>query len=272
MDVMRTGKELGTEAVTITGGGEPLMHPEINEILDGIDSLGIEMGLVANGTLFHKVQTRSLKKLIWCRISSSDELKTQLGRIGLSLSEWFDEIEDAVTRAKNVDWAFSHVVTKTRPNFDLIAKIVKFANTYNFTHVRLVNNIFIADMLEKARTMDKIKEKLEKRKIDDSKVNYQKRDKWTKGTKKCYIALLKPVLGADGYWYPCCGTQYALAKPSYDYEPSMRLTDKKLSDGLRDIIENQKVFDGSMCVKCYYSKYNEALKIMLSEVKHLKFV
>lgn len=267
MDVMKTG--LGTEAVTITGGGEPLMHPKINEIINGINSLGIEIGLVTNGTLLHKLDTKSLNKLTWCRISSSDELDTQLARIGMSIDDWFDKIENAVSRAK-IDWAFSHVVTK--PNINLIARIVEFANTHKFTHVRLVNDIFNADKLEKAKTMDKIKNELKLRKIDDSIVNYQKRDVWTKGTSKCYISLLKPVLGADGYWYPCCGTQYALAEPSYDYEPTMRMTDKKLSEGLKDIIEHQKYFNGSRCVKCYYSNYNYALKIMLSEIKHKKFL
>jgi len=271
MDVMKTGKELGTESVTITGGGDPLMHPKRNEILLGIHKLKIESGLVPNGTLLYKVKTKALQTLTWCRISSSDFLKTQLKRIGMTFNEWLDIIEDAVSRAKNVDWAFSYVVSE-KPDFETIKTIVDFANEYKFTHVRLVNNIFIADKLEEAKTMDKIKAYLKKKKIDDSIVNYQKRSEWTKGDKECYIALLKPVLGADGYWYPCCGTQYALAKPSYDYEPKLRLTDKRLSEGLKDIILNQKYFDGSICTKCYYHPYNWALKVMLSKIEHLKFV
>jgi len=269
MEVMETGKELGTESVTITGGGEPTMHPEINEIILGIAKLGIEQGLVPNGTLLDRVKTEALQKLTWCRISSSDHLKEQLERIGMTFNEWLDKVEDAVTRAPKVDWAFSHVVCR-RPDYETIKTIVDFANRYNFTHVRLVNNIFVADQL--AWTMPKIKEELKKAGIDDSRVNYQARSTWTKGAKKCYISLLKPVLGADGYWYPCCGTQYALAKPSYDYEPKLRLTEKRLAEGLREIITQQKYLDGSICVKCYYHPYNWALKVMLSEVKHLKFV
>jgi len=269
LDVMKTAKRLGTESVTITGGGEPLLHAHINKIIKAIHSLGIQIGLVTNGTLFYRLKPKRLKELVWCRISASDELPEQLERIGLNTSMWFDEIRKTVSRTQ-IDWAFSYVVIE--PNHELIEKIVEFANLHGFTHVRLVNNIFRAGELEKERSMDQIRRNLWKKSINDSIVNYQKRSKWERGTKNCYIALLKPVLGADGYWYPCCGTQYALKQPSYDYEPSMRLSEKKLSAGLREFIKKQEPFNGINCVKCYYMPYNNALRTMLSDIKHEAFI
>jgi len=266
---MKIGKKLGCESVTITGGGEPLMHQDINEIIDKIHKLGIEIGLVVNGTLLDRLKTKTLNRITWCRISSSDYLGNELKKIGMNFEIWFDKIIESVETGRKVDWAFSHVVGE-KPNYKLIGAIVNVANIFNFTHVRLVNDIFIADKLTKQ--MNRIRNYLKKKKIDDSIVNYQDRSEWTRGTKYCYISLLKPVLGADGYWYPCCGTQYALANPARDYEKLMRMTEKRLDEGLKDIIENQKYFDGSICVKCYYHPYNQVLKIMLSEIKHEKFV
>ena len=61
----------GTHAVTITGGGEPLLHPDINEIIECFASHGIQVGLVTNGVLLDRCT--ALEHLTWCRISAADE-------------------------------------------------------------------------------------------------------------------------------------------------------------------------------------------------------
>ena len=71
--------KFGLKAVTITGGGEPLMHPEINEIINMFHSKGVEIGIVTNGSLLNSVDT--LDKVTWVRISASDYLKNQLKNI-----------------------------------------------------------------------------------------------------------------------------------------------------------------------------------------------
>jgi len=85
----------------------------------------------------------------------------------------------------------------------------------------------------------------------------------------CLLSILKPVIGVDGYIYPCCGTQYALEDPARDYDRAMRMG--KIED-LEDIILNQAFFNGSICHKCYYSQYNEALDVMIKGLKHESFV
>ena len=269
METMRTARELGCESCTVTGGGEPLMVPRVNEMIRDIKRLGIFIGIVPNGTLLERLETRVLNSITWIRISSSDLLESELGKIGITLEEWLAKIRHTVRRGKRVDWAFSHVICG-EPNFALIKRLVRFANDNGFTHVRLVNDIFNADRLE--GSMGLVREYLKSNNVDDSRVNYQARSTWTKGTKECYISLLKPVIGADGYWYPCCGTQYALINPTRDYERTMRMSEKRCSDGLREIVENQLYFDGSVCDKCYYDNYNWALKVLLSEIRHLEFV
>jgi len=254
MDVMQKFKELGCKSVTITGGGEPLMHENINAIIWTLWMLNIEIGLVTNGVLLNKLATKSLNMLHWCRVSLGDHRKFE---------EIEDPLEKAVKRGKT-DWAFSYVVGE-EPNIPLIQKMVEFANEHDFTHVRLVNDIFIADKLKDQ--MKAIKIVLKKLGVDDSKVIYQDRGTWTKGTEKCWISLLKPVVGADGKLYPCCGSQYMFKNPKRDYEGEMGSVEE-----IEEIWANQKHFDGGQCDKCYYSHYNELLDILLSDVKHQKFV
>jgi hypothetical protein len=134
-----------------------------------------------------------------------------------------------------------------------------------FTHVRLVADIFEPEKID----MEKIKKKVSEAGISDEIVIYQGRKDFMPGQEKCLISLLKPVIGADGFIYPCCGTQYALEEPGRDYEKTMRMGEAR---DLEKIIENQAHFNGAVCSKCYYNEYNEALKILISEVHHKKFV
>jgi len=133
--------------------------------------------------------------------------------------------------------------------------------------MRIVNDIFIADELKEQ--MNNVKYYLKDNVFDDSIVNYQDRSEWTSGYNPCYLSILKPVIGADGYIYPCCGTQYALENPSRDYEELMRMGH---IDNLEDVLLNQWFFDGSICYKCYYGNYNKVLSILMNGLKHKEFV
>jgi len=255
MDVMGRFKLLGAQACTITGGGEFLLHPRASDIVSGIYNLGMDVGLVTNADLIHRLSESDLEKITWIRISLGDGKNVR--------KEFRDKLKKAVERGKNVDWSFSYVVAK--PNYQLIEDMVKFANDFNFTHIRLVNNIFNADKLVGA--MDSVKNYLREREINDSKVIYQDRSEWTGGTKKCLISLLKPVVTADGKLAPCCGEQYKDEPPARDY-----IGDWGTTEDIEKIWVEQKFYDGSKCKKCYYDNYNVLLSTLSEEIKHKNFV
>jgi len=254
MEIMKKAKKLGCQSVTITGGGEPLMHPKINEIIIGLVEMGIECGLVVNGFLLDKLWDETIKKTTWVRISSDD----------FKSIKFLEPVKRAVERGKS-DWAFSHVISN-KPNWKTLKAIIEFANEYKFTHVRLVSDLL---NLNAIADMNFIKDKLKKMWINDEKVIYQGRKKYRKGSKKCLISLLKPVITADGWITPCCGVQYALKNPSRDYEPSMRMC---RAEDIEKMYVQQKYFDGSVCVRCYYTNYNNILTILLKKFAHIKFV
>lgn len=267
-DAMSVAKAYGCKSVTITGGGEPLLYRYFSEMVDELRRMKVDVGLVTNGALMDKVDLSVLDKLTWIRISASDELKTQMKRYGKDVDSWFMNIGKAVKTTRRVDWSFSFVLTQ-ESDFMFLVRLVNFANRYNFTHIRVVNDILNVEKLTQAMAMTK--HYFRSNHFDDHRVIYQDRATWTKGSNPCYISLLKPVIGADGYIYPCCGAQYALADPARDYEKTMRMAN--ISDvSFENLFQGQQFFDGSKCVKCYYSGYNDMLRVLMNGLQHVNFV
>jgi len=246
-------KDLGCKAVTITGGGEPLFYPQIEELIEYFYRKKIKIGLVTNGLLLHKVSKDTLNKLVWCRISHADYRPFN--------SEYIRLLHKITS--VDIDWAFSYVVSET-PNLERIAKLVLFANDHEFTHIRLVSDLFVPEKID----MKKINEYLKRIKVDDKLVIYQGRKDYTKGS-DCFICYLKPVISPDLKVYTCCGAQYALKKPSRDM-PEELCIGSALE--LKSIYKEFKPFKGSICHKCYYENYNIILKNLLNGIKHREFI
>lgn len=57
---------LGVTGLELTGGGEPTMYPEINEVIEHAAAAGLEIGLCTNGKRLDKI--KNLEKFQWVRI------------------------------------------------------------------------------------------------------------------------------------------------------------------------------------------------------------
>jgi len=257
IDVMKKFKGLGAKSCTITGGGEFLCHPRANDIIRQIKIRDIDVGLVTNADLIEKLGRRELEDITWMRISLGDGKKIN--------DNYWTNLTKAIRRGEKVDWSFSYVIANQKPNYNLIKDVVGCANYYNFTHVRLVNDIFNADKLVGA--MESVKTYLRKKGIKDSKVIYQDRGIWTKGVKKCLAGLLKPIITADGKLGACCGEQYMTEPPKRDY-----VGDWGTIEDIDKIWKEQRHYNGERCMKCYYDNYNTLLSTLLEGIKHKSFV
>jgi len=244
----------GTQAITITGGGEPLMHPDFEEFVNFVGRRHIKMGLVTNGYLLPKISPEAISQMTWCRVSASDDRNIPL---------LLEKVAEAARKSPRVDWAFSYVVTI---DFDpeKLAEIIRTANDLKFTHVRVVADLVdlynppdMGEVMTEIRGMD----------VDDKLVIYQGRKKFTRGSAKCLISLIKPLIGSDGNVYPCCGVQYALMDSSLDFDSRMCM-----GEDIEKISIQQDYFDGSICDRCYYRQYNDALSHIISPLDHEEFV
>jgi MoaA/NifB/PqqE/SkfB family radical SAM enzyme len=244
--------QLGTKAVTITGGGDPLAYERLGDLINYLYNEDIKIGFVTNGVLFKDEHMDLFNKVTWCRISLSDEYNLLTPKIS------------KIVEATSTDWSFSYVL-KPGTEIKKVADAISFANQHKFTHVRLVDDI----LSESGQSVvDQMKKNI-RFMVDDRIVIYQGRKTYTHGHKRCLISLLKPNIGPDGKIYPCCGIQYAKDPPSYDLKDSMG----DLED-LEKIWNEQLNYDGSDCVKCYYSDYNNILNIIedAPNLKHKEFV
>lgn len=259
METIEVLIKLGARAFTITGGGDPLMYPDISSLIFRIHVRNAEVGLVTNGLLLAdkaRIDPSAITALSWCRVSASDEDDHTSAYLGV------------VETHRTVDWAISYVLT-SKPDIDNIVKHIEFANKYEMTHIRLVSDLL---SLDQVTSMVNIRKQLIARGVSLSRVIFQERKVYTNGAKKCLISLLKPVIGADGHIYPCCGVQYATDDINRDMPKSMSMgTIENLLD--RFGFDEQKCFDGSVCTKCYYSAYNTLLSTLLTnDISHGEFV
>lgn len=244
---------LGAKAVTITGGGDPLAYDNLPKYIKYLHGKGIEVSLVTNGVLFGEFMTLGfMDYLSWCRISLSDERELRPNEIGMAIN-------------MRPDFSFSYVVTTG--NLGNIIKAVEYANRNKFSHVRMVDDIIKGSKV----SLDKIRQTLVEHGIDISRVIWQGRKEYTKGSPRCLVGLLKPNIDVYGNVTPCCGIQYASNPPALDFTRAFRVCDK---DGIEKVYKEQRYFSGAICERCYYSDYNNALNAIwdANTLKHKNFI
>lgn len=256
-ELIRSWGHIGVKSATVTGGGEPCLHPEIEQILLRLQHQHIAIGLVSNGYGLRNLSGDGLRRFTWCRISGSDDRPLD-GKL-------LKEVELAVQAAPGVDWAFSYVLTKDA-DYDALASYVRFANNYRFTHVRVVSDLLD---LDRVPDLAHAKAALQERGVDDHLILYQGRKGYTSGARMCWIALVKPVIGADGLVYPCCGVQYALKEPTRSMPPELCMG---TWNDYMDYVVQGKPFDGTVCHRCYYDNYNQVLHACLEGFEHQDFI
>lgn len=69
MEIVSDMKEMGTKAVTFSGGGEPLLYPYIEETMQAVIDAGIDLSIITNGSLLSGKRAELLAEAKWVRIS-----------------------------------------------------------------------------------------------------------------------------------------------------------------------------------------------------------
>lgn len=243
---------LGTQAVTITGGGEPMLYPHISELINCFVKNGIEIGLVTNGINYKTWDYGVLSQIRWLRMSIHDEY---------DFLNFDGKVETITKNLASVDVALSYVVGRM-PDNNKINQALAVANKYELTHIRYVTAILAAA----PRDNDNISIA---NGIDTHRAIFQPREKYETNNGDCWISLAKPVIAADGHIYPCCGVQYAKPGRGRDMFPDF---DMGAIEDIFDIWTHQFPFDGTCCEKCYYGGYNRTLAAMRQHVRHMDFI
>jgi len=242
--------KLGVKTVEITGGGDPLCYPKLNQYIKWLASQGMKIGMITNSVGLNRVLTAdSLDVLSWLRISAN-------------VLDYKDKIE--IPKNFKGTLGFSYVWADEQDHLPQLKRIRDIAINNNVAYVRLVpnclatieqqkkNNLFLADVA----------------KAISPPVFFQKKE--FKSPSNCYWGYVKPFLYCDEYVYPCSST---VLNPDADkqFNSSYRwchYTDV-LSVWTRKI---QSIVDTTRCSHCVFHDQNMMLDYALNERLHEEFV
>ncbi len=94
-------KALGVRAVEVTGGGEPLAHPNKYEMFEMLFAAGFDVGLVTNGTLVtDRLAELLAPNLTWMRVSIDAANRETYIKLRRSARVHFDCATDAIRKIR----------------------------------------------------------------------------------------------------------------------------------------------------------------------------
>lgn len=93
---------IGVKAVTLSGGGEPLVYDHIVETMDSILKKGIDLSIITNGQMLYGEAAEKLSKAKWVRISFDAASKEVYSKTRGIPESSFDKVCDNINNfAKN---------------------------------------------------------------------------------------------------------------------------------------------------------------------------
>ena len=227
---MSKAVKLGCKTLKISGGGEPLLYDSIISLLCLAKYYHLYVQLQTNGD--------DLSFLYWkfcddVRVSLSDERHLE-------------------SRPAHYAHGFSYVVT-AKPDYDNLSSVVGYAIA-NDKYVKVTQD---DTDLDNVPDIEEIKSHL----FESPNLTFWDAKDYHIGQNPCPECMRSPLLGADGYYYPCCRSQYAKGKDLRNYDASMRLGQDiesiilVPSVGTKILVPNVGTntgYDGSECTRCYY--------------------
>lgn len=92
LETIKSFAHMGGRAIQITGGGEPLVHPNIREAILLMREYGLEIGLVTNGAALNDELIALLKDASWVRVSVDAATATTYSMIRRVKASVFDRV------------------------------------------------------------------------------------------------------------------------------------------------------------------------------------
>jgi len=234
----------GLHGVEITGGGEPTLHREINEIVEHIAGRGLQLGLITNGVaLMKNVDHGNLALLRWIRVS-------------LNSLDYLNDIDlDGLPPGPTLGFSY---VLNNRTTADILDRVARYAEKHDAAYVRIVPDCLAPpDQIAQVRT---------DLKLDYPRFYIQAK---TMGpltpVAPCRMGYLKPYLSTDGFFYWCSGV--CLEERRFPAEYRMGSWDQiTLIWG-----GPQEPFDCDFA-KCFWVEQNKILQSFNMPIEHGAFI
>jgi len=239
---------LKLQSIEITGGGDPTLYPQINELIELThDTYDLKVGLITNGIKLDNIKSRNIRKLSWLRISLN----------GLD-----EGIMPKIPESVRCVLGFSYVWSKESTP-DKLLEVYNLAKKYNVKYVRIVPDCL--HIKHQSILKKEVSYLIKKMKMGD-KLFVQTKN--YEVYSKCYMGGLKPFLYTDGYIYQCS----AVALYGRKFDPKWRIC--HMSEINKIWPNNYKGINNEMCKKgkCFYYDQNKLLDEVQMKVKHCEFI
>ena len=69
LEILHDLHEIGVKALTFSGGGEPLLHPDIIKMIHTAAELGLDLSMITNGQLLSGDRAKAMTRAKWLRVS-----------------------------------------------------------------------------------------------------------------------------------------------------------------------------------------------------------
>ena len=219
-DIIRQLAKAKVRGIIFTGGGEPLCHPDIKEIIELTYNLGLDIGFITNGSMINKEIARVLLKCCtWLRISldaaSAQVFERIHGLDGNAFSKVLNNIRMLAKMKKaweskttiGVGYLTSSSTKNEMYNMTMLCKDLGI-NYLQFRPLQIHNN----GMFEYHRSDIKeeifrcLKESTDRYKVLYSKHKYEmmREKNFGRNYEKCYGQQFATVIAADSRMYVCC--------------------------------------------------------------------
>jgi MoaA/NifB/PqqE/SkfB family radical SAM enzyme len=183
-------KARGLLSIILLGGGEPTLHKDFGEIVNYIKSLGLQLGIVTNGSKLGRVErvAHLLEKQDWVRLSldaASQETFSKLHRpkTDVTLLEILRRAREVKLRNPNILLGYSFVIVwegltlnenPLCPNIHEMPEAVRLARKYGFDYISFKPCLIRLQESQKESLLDSIDRKREQRIIEDIRINLHK--------------------------------------------------------------------------------------------------
>ena len=129
--------EMGTKAITFSGGGEPLCYHHIHEAVELIQNKGIDFAMISNGQALDERARKTLKNAKWLRISldSTNAQMYQKIRGVDTYSKVMDNIEKFANE-KNSECVLGVNFVVTKDNYLNVYEICKILSNIGVDNVK----------------------------------------------------------------------------------------------------------------------------------------
>ena len=213
--------DMGVKAVTFSGGGEPLVYPNIIETIDGMKKAGVETSIITNGQLLDGERAQALRDAKWVRISiDSANAETYAGvrQIPLDVfSKVCDNIEEfAKIKDKSCELGINFVIN--HENADQVYEMAVLSQNLGANHIkfsaRITKGLFEYHEPFKTSVTEQLHKAQSELESDTFKVINKYEDDFdtamvfARQYHKCYINNLVTTIAADCKVYFCHDKAY----------------------------------------------------------------